>query len=360
MALTKVYSDVIGTLTDLDVDGNVYVGGWLNVIGNLILHGNTIHTGTSVSDTSFSAPNVYVTYTTTTGTLQVAGNTSLGNLQVSGQSTLTGNTSLGNLQVSGQITANGNLRITGVPYARIFGDFASLPPVYRTNFVTTQTNGSTFVSAMPNVGGTASGFSAYTSQGVSSSIEILVTAGVDARITAVRTNYTLNPLIPSLGTYLPLTFYTSGAEQARIETTGNVRITGNANIASLGVGTSASGIIGEIRAANDVTAFFSSDENLKENITVINNALAKVRSLQGVMFDWKADYIAERGGEDGYFVRKHDTGVIAQQVEKILPEVVVTRTNGYKAVNYEKMNGLIIQAINELADELDIIKGMIK
>lgn len=116
------------------------------------------------------------------------------------------------------------------------------------------------------------------------------------------------------------------------------------------------GATGSIRATNEITAYYSSDERLKENIEPIENALGKLRKLKGVMFDWKDEVVAEKGGEDGYFVRKHDTGVIAQEVEAVLPEVVAERNDGYKAVRYEKLAGLIIQAINELADQVDALK----
>jgi hypothetical protein len=126
---------------------------------------------------------------------------------------------------------------------------------------------------------------------------------------------------------------------------------------SLGVGIAASGANdGNIRATGNVTAYATSDRNLKENITVIDNALGKLRSISGVMFDWKDTYIESQGGEDGYFVRKHDTGVIAQDVESVLPEAVATKVDGFKAVQYEKLAGIIIQAINELADQIDDIK----
>ena len=98
---------------------------------------------------------------------------------------------------------------------------------------------------------------------------------------------------------------------------------------------------------------------MKENVTVIKDALEKVRSLSGVMFDWTDDVINQRGGEDGYFVRKHDTGIIAQNVETVLPEVVATREDGFLAVKYEKLAGLIIQAINELANDVDELKKKI-
>jgi hypothetical protein len=128
-------------------------------------------------------------------------------------------------------------------------------------------------------------------------------------------------------------------------------------------GTGGTGILsvqGDINATKEITAYYGSDARLKENIKVIEDALGKVRSLNGVMFDWKDSVINEKGGEDGYFVRKHDTGIIAQDVEKVLPEVVATRDDGFLAVRYEKLAGLIIQAINELADQVDEIKKRIQ
>ena len=49
----------------------------------------------------------------------------------------------------------------------------------------------------------------------------------------------------------------------------------------------------------------------------------------------------------------HDVGIIAQEVEKVLPEVVETRENGYKAVKYEKLTALLIQAVNEQQNQIE-------
>ena len=121
---------------------------------------------------------------------------------------------------------------------------------------------------------------------------------------------------------------------------------------SLGVGTDASGITGEIRATNNVTAYYSSDITLKENISPIGNALDKLSQISGVEFDWTKDYIDDHGGEDGYFVRKHDVGVIAQEIKKVLPEVVAERQDGTLAVRYEKIIALLIEAVKELRGKL--------
>jgi len=154
------------------------------------------------------------------------------------------------------------------------------------------------------------------------------------------------------------TFNFCNGMRLRLSESATASLTGDAypQYSALGVGTAASGTTGEIRATNDITAYYASDRTLKENIQPIENALVKLRQITGVMFDWTDEEIERRGGEDDYFVRKHDTGVIAQDVEVVLPEVVATRPDGHKAVKYEKMAGLIIQAINELADQVDEIK----
>ena len=124
---------------------------------------------------------------------------------------------------------------------------------------------------------------------------------------------------------------------------------------SVGMNTSTAAV-GEIRATNEVTAYFASDINLKENIRPISSALDLVSRIRGVFFDWKEEYITKRGGEDGYFVRKHDIGVIAQEIQSILPEVVGERSDGYLAVKYDKIVPLLIQAINELRSEIEKLK----
>ena len=96
---------------------------------------------------------------------------------------------------------------------------------------------------------------------------------------------------------------------------------------------------GEIRAGGDIFAFTSSDERLKDNISKIEDPLAAVMSLGGYTFDWN-----EKTDNDGT-----ETGVIAQEVEALgLPGIVTTRDNGYKAVRYEKLVPLLIEAIKEL------------
>lgn len=130
-----------------------------------------------------------------------------------------------------------------------------------------------------------------------------------------------------------------------------------AAITSLGVGTAATGTAGEIRATNNITAYYSSDRSLKENIQTIPDALSKVDAIGGKTFDWTDEYIDKQGGEDGYFIRKSDFGVIAQDVDSVFPEAVRTRTDGTLAVDYEKLVALAFAAIVELRAEVKSLRG---
>ena len=95
----------------------------------------------------------------------------------------------------------------------------------------------------------------------------------------------------------------------------------------------------EIKCPNDIIAFNSSDERLKDNISKIEDPLARVMSLGGYTFDWN-----ENSKKEGT-----ETGVIAQEVEALgLPGIVTTRDDGYKGVRYEKLVPLLIEAIKEL------------
>lgn len=117
---------------------------------------------------------------------------------------------------------------------------------------------------------------------------------------------------------------------------------------SLGVGTAPSGVTGEIRATDNVTAFFSSDRKFKENVKPVCNALDIVQAIGTKTFDWTEEYLTSHGGEDGYFMRKQDFGVIAQDVQAVFPQAVRTRPDGSLAVDYEKLSTLSFQALIEL------------
>ena len=137
-------------------------------------------------------------------------------------------------------------------------------------------------------------------------------------------------------------------ERMRIHHDGGVKIH-----KGLGVGTEGPTTVGLIRATNDVVAFYSSDERLKDNLIKIGNPLDKISQLNGYEFDW----IEKQGIHEN---EGHDVGVVAQEVEKVIPEIVETRENGYKAVRYEKMVPLLIESIKEQQEQINELKREVK
>ena len=134
----------------------------------------------------------------------------------------------------------------------------------------------------------------------------------------------------------------------------------NATVAchlQVGGTTTMSTTTGRIDATNDIVAYATSDRRLKENIQPINNALCKVVGVSGNTFIWKE--LSEQEVKDIHGNTGNDVGVIAQEIESILPEAVTTRDNGYKAVNYEKIVPLLIEAIKEQQKQIDELKSKV-
>ncbi len=104
---------------------------------------------------------------------------------------------------------------------------------------------------------------------------------------------------------------------------------------------------GTLNATADVVAYTSSDKKLKDNIKNITNPLEKLEKLNGVEFDWNDKQDLYKG---------HDIGVIAQQVEEVLPEIVDTREDGHKAVKYDRMVALLIEAVKEQQVQINELK----
>jgi len=123
---------------------------------------------------------------------------------------------------------------------------------------------------------------------------------------------------------------------------------------SIGVGMAATSTSGQLDAAGDIIAYSSSDRRWKENLIRIPNPLDKIGKISGYEFDWKELTDEERKTQHSRV--GHDVGVVAQEIQEVLPEVVKERDNGYLAVDYEKIVPLLIESIKELKSELDELK----
>jgi len=111
---------------------------------------------------------------------------------------------------------------------------------------------------------------------------------------------------------------------------------------------------GELLVGGNITAYYSSDISLKDNIRPIESAIFKVKQIRGVTFDWneKSGKIEQEKG--------HDVGLIAQEVEKVLPEVIQIREDGIKAIAYEKVVPLLVEAIKEQQTLIEDLSNRIK
>lgn len=146
----------------------------------------------------------------------------------------------------------------------------------------------------------------------------------------------------------------------------NVTLAGSLTItSSLGIGTGASGTTGEIRATNNITAYYS-DERLKNVISTIQSPLEKIKQLSGVIYtnnDVAASF--------GYTDMSEQVGLLAGQVEKVLPQIVkpapfdtefidgveVSKSGqNYKTVQYEKLIPLLVEAIKEQQKQIDELR----
>lgn len=143
-----------------------------------------------------------------------------------------------------------------------------------------------------------------------------------------------------------LSLYHNGADRLIINNSGNV-----------GIGTTSPGsyklyVSGSAYATG---SWSSSDNRWKKDITPLNNSLSNVLKLQGVNYYWKTNEYPDKG-----FTEERQIGLIAQDVEEVIPELVHTDDEGYKSVSYEKLTAVLVEAVKELKKENDALRQEIR
>jgi hypothetical protein len=136
---------------------------------------------------------------------------------------------------------------------------------------------------------------------------------------------------------------TNGADRVKVDPSGNVGVGTSSPAVRFQVGVNGDGTVAR---ANSWTTF--SDERFKKDIAPIDNALDKVDQMGGYYYNWKT-------GDD----QSRQAGLLAQEVEQVLPEIVNTDDNGYKSVDYGKMNALLLQAIKEQQRQIEALQTKI-
>ncbi|MDX2304200.1 MAG: tail fiber domain-containing protein [Microscillaceae bacterium] len=102
-------------------------------------------------------------------------------------------------------------------------------------------------------------------------------------------------------------------------------------------------------------SFITSDKRFKRNIETIPSAMDRLDKINGVSYSYETQKFAERGLPEG-----KNLGLIAQEVEKVFPELVVEDAEGYKAVNYDGLIPVLIEALKEQKAEIDLLKEELK
>jgi Chaperone of endosialidase len=303
-----------------------------NIHANSVILNDPTRTSTFLGNTIFEGANNYFQ-----NGLNAGGSSLFNNITVSGNSAFNGtnNYFTNGLTSAGPISVANDINVQHVnAYQQVVAN-----GIRTKDYVTFlgATSGSTTLKAAAIAGSTT--FTLPTADGTST--QVLATDG--------RGNLYWHTSIGDTST--DFSARSIGIGEAASGNPGNLNMTGYASIGvDLTVGRN-------INAVGNITAYYSSDKRIKTNIKNIENPLDKLLKLNGVEFDWTDDFMASIGGEDGVFVRKHNIGVIAQEVEEVLPELVNNRPDSYKGVQYDKLVALLIEAIKELKAEVDSLKN---
>ena len=377
-----------GTFSGLTVNGTLS-GANITASGNVSAANVNVTTGviygngaglTNINGSYVTGTVANATYATSAGSAGSATSaTTAGTVTTAAQPNITSVGTLTSLVVTGNISGanltgnhfgNGS-GLSAIAGANVTGTVANA--TYATSAGSATTAGTVTTNAQPNI----------TSIGILSNLT--VSGGVLAgNVTAQSGGYfagsgyglTSIPGANVTGTLsIPTTSYAatvSSSAQGNITSVGTLTgltVGGNTQIASLGVGTAATGTSGQIVATNNITAYYS-DGRLKDVLGTIESPLEKINQISGVRFtsnDTAAKY--------GYTDKKVQIGVIAQEIEAILPEIVVpapfdmgTDEDGnpisksgenYKTVHYDKIIPLLIEAIKEQQKQIEELQSRI-
>ena len=337
-ALNATASAHEGEITQLQTDS----GSFSTRVTNIESFSSSLdNTFTTDVELNASSSALTIAYTAADTALSSSINTEITSLSSSVASTYLLNTS---------DTLTGDLTVTGTLTAQEFNtEYITSSVILEsgsTKFGNSADDTHTFTGSV-NIDGatTITGNTNIVGALTASAIQATISGSIDQADNATSASYILATNID--GTVANSTTASFATTASTVNFNGGLTTTSDVQFDSFGVGVAATGTTGEIVATGDITAYYSSDERLKDNITPLSNALDKINQIGGYEFDWNSD--SSHSG--------HDVGVIAQEIEKVLPEVVVDRDTGYKAVRYDKIVALLINAIKEQQLQIDELRS---
>ena len=257
--------------------------------------------------------------------------------------TITGEDPSANSIVVDEITVKQRINVEGGAQQNILSQFDG--PVTFTNDV--NFTGKVVSSGSIELAGTIDFTGSFPNGAKINNVEV----GVGTNKTEITTKFNTGDLVLNAAPGFKVAIATDTAYDAPVFFNQQTNITGfttfSGDVFFSGAGVTFCG--GPIHCCDDIIAFYgqSSDATLKENISTLDNPLEKLVSIRGTEYDWKE-------GNKNY--QGHDIGVIAQDVEKVLPEAVSTKPDGTKGVHYNKLIPLLIEAVKDLSQQVDDIK----
>ena len=305
---------------------------------------STTYTDAKVTSVSNTAP---ISISTTTGAVTVGMLSSGVTPATYGNAT---NIPVFTVDTFGRVTSASNVAISSTGSATIqFSDGAPATPTGNTlwwqsntgilKVYYTDADSAQWVDAVPATPSSLASLSDDTA--TNDTYYPLLATATSGSLTSAKVSSTKLKYNPSTGNVAATTFTGSlvapGGTASTSTTTGVVILTG-------GLGLSGNVYAGGVVSGLDLLS--TSDKRLKKNIKTIKTPLNTVQELRGVTFQWK------KSGKDSI-------GVIAQEVEEIIPQVVETDSNGNKTVSYGSMVGLLIEAIKEQQEQINELKRII-
>ena len=345
------------SVTNTAIIGTSIVAGTSSLLGDVIASANVSVTGAGFA---FNVSNnAVIAKTTITDILTANSLVRTGIVNASGLGIF-------NNITSNTITRTSTLNTTGPSYADyvqantvvyapyingsiagIFNNITANSGISTGNLTATSiTTGNLVVSGTFTSPTIASG--SFTGQATLTGVSTAPTVNANVSNTQIATTGWVKSVLNSGNTF---NIYASTTNPFSITMNQNVNTANSVQFNSLGIGTAASGTTGEIRATNNITAYYS-DDRLKTRLGNIENALAKVMSLNG--FQYEANETAQALG----YAVKPEIGLSAQEVQAVLPEVVVPAPidEKYLTIHYERVIPLLVEAIKELKQEIDSLK----
>ena len=255
--------------------------------------------------------------------------------------TITGEDPSANSVVFDEVTVKQRINVEGGPGQNVLSQFDG--PVTFTNDV--NFTGKVVSSGSIELAGTID-FTGSFPNGANINNVIV---GVGTNNTEITTKSNVGDLILNAAPGFSVAIATATAYSADVTFNDQVSLNGFTTVSGDFYAGAGATFKGPIHCLDDIIAFYgqSSDLALKENVSTLDNPLAKVMQIRGTEYDWKE-------GNNNY--QGHDIGVIAQEVEKVLPEAVSTKPDGTKGVHYNKLIPLLIEAVKDLSNKVDDIK----